>query len=517
MHWLVLPDPRKNITAAFHDLPGAQAWLARQPGAQQPRQTLAALSLQVEAIDGGGVGDPLLAVELLGLLRCAAAPLQESIEAAYARKALPLAEDERRAFELVSHFWRRLGIAYLRRQGELPAEARGLALNRAASALRLAAGAHFLAAYECPLAIDRLLFGALALASRDGLLERALPDPDFPQLGDSTAAGHLAWAFMLRLLDPYRLTLGQLNVANRALSRWRELARFGDQPGKAPSIDLGPLYGGQLPAEAPRWLDVHAVDRKLRKRLEALHQGETPESLKLGRELPAADCIGLLEEIRLSLAAPEREASAETGEIALAFGGEDAYAMLRGEPLNTAGGLDIGSALLAHQRTALFGFDRVDQAESAVKRVKVATETWKRIDGMVIRTPDAASPRRAAPCLVAASPDGETRLGVLFGLQVTTGDALTGGLHWYEGDIETGWIERSGSRDPSTARIPAFLLREDEKLSLLLPAGSGIRPDAELTVEGLGGGVKPPPRRVQLRGELERGADFVRYACDDRD
>ncbi|HEX6735057.1 MAG TPA: hypothetical protein VF096_09605, partial [Azonexus sp.] len=453
MHWLTLPDPRKNIVPAFQDVAGARAWLAQQPQAH-PSQTLAALAMQVEAIDASAVA-PALAIELLGLLRTAAVPLQDAIEPRYTRKALPLPEDDFRAFELAARFWLRLGVAYLRRHDELAPAERGLALNRAACALRLAAYCHFLAAYECPQAINRLLFGTLAQASRDGLLEQALPDRDFPHLGDSTVAGHLAWAFLLRLVDPYRLTGAQLTVANRAISRWRELAPFRAAPDDDPAareLDLAPLYGGALPAEVPRWLGIRSVDRKLRRRLESLRQGEAPEALKLGRELSGDACIRLLEELRHSLGAHEHEPSTEIGEIALAFGGEDAYALLRGEYLNPAANLGSGGAL-AHQRMALFGFDRLSQMPTAVKRIQVATESWTLLDGMVIRP--AAGPdsvRRISPCLVAASHHGRPQLGVLFGLQVGTDNVLSGGLHWYDGAIEAGWLKRPELREQAAPR-----------------------------------------------------------------
>ena len=505
MHWLVLPDPRKNIAPAFQDLPTARAWLAQQPQAQ-PLQTLAALGLQVEAIDGGDMA-PAVAIELLGLLRRAAVPLQDNIEPRYTRKALPLPEDDRRAFELAARFWQRLGIAYLRLAPGLPGEARGLPLNRAACALRMAATCYFLAAYECPLALDRQLFGVLDAANRDGLLDQALPDRDFPNLGDSTIAGHLAWAFLLRLVAPYRLTAAQLTVANRAISRWRELTTFRATPDSDPrarELDLAPLFGGALPDGLPRWLGVRSVVRKIRQRIEALKQGESPESLKLGRELSPAACIRLLEELKGSLETHEREPSTEVGELALAFGGENAYAVLRGEYLNPVGALDEKSDPLAHQRMALFGFDRISQVATAVKRIEVPSETWTMVDGMVVRPAGLEDVRRISPCLVAAQYRGRPHLGVLFGLQVTVADVLTGGVHWYEGRVEAGWLKRGEQRAP---RIPVFLVHDGAALSLILPASIGARLGVGITIDGTS------VEHLQPREVLERGVDFVRYAC----
>lgn len=508
MHWLVLPDPRKNIAPAFQDVPSARAWLAQQPQAQ-PLQTLAALSLQVEAIDAGSL-DAALVLDLLALLRTAAVPLQENIEPRFTRKPLPLPDEERRIFELSVRFWLRLGIAYLRRHGELPLPARSLALNRAACALRLAAYAYFQAAYECPLSVDRLLFGVLAAASQDNLLGEAQPDRDFRHLGDSTVGGHLAWAFLLRLIDPYRLTATQLTVTNRAFSRWRELTVFRPTPDSDPrghDIDLAPLFGGPLPDGVPRWLGVRSVARKIAQRLDALKQGEAPETLKLGRELSGSACIRLLEEISASLHTHERVSSSDSGELALAFGGEHAYALLRGDYLNPPDSLDVRSSAIAHQRMALFGFDRVSQLATAVKRIDVPSEIWTMIDGMVIRAAGQTVTRRMSPCLVAANLQGTPRLGVLFGLQVAAGDVLTGGVHWYDGKVEAGWLKRADPLERGAPRTAVFLIRDGDELSLILPASVGARLGVGITIDGTS------LEHLQPREVLERGVDFVRYAC----
>ena len=508
MHRLVLPDPRRNIEAAFQDVASAKAWLGRQALAQ-PLQTLAAICLQVEAIDGGKL-TPSLAIELLDLLRTAAIPLQENIEPRYSRKPLPLADEERRIFELAVRVWLRLGIAYLRQIAHLAPGAQSLAYNRAASSLRLATYCYFLAAYECPLSLDRLLFGVLGAASDAGLLAQPLADPAFPHLGESTVGGHLAWTILLRLIDPYRLTAPQLVVANRAISRWRELVSFRISPDDSPrahDIDLAILCAGQITEGSPRWLGIRSVARKIDQRLTALRAGESPDSLKLGRELSAAACIRLLEELRFSLDAHEREMAGENGEITLIFGGEGAYALLRGEYLNRPDSLDSNSASLAHQRMALFGFDRVESLATAVKRIEVPGETWSIIDGMLIRAAGQLSSRHQSPCLVAAQVDGRPRLGVLFGLQVTAGDVLTGGLHWYPESVEPGWLKRTDPLDRGAPDTPVFLIREEDELSLILPANVGARLHVGIAVEGTS------TSHLQPREVLERGVDFVRYAC----
>ena len=134
MHWLTLPEPRKNIAQSFHDLASAKAWLASQPQAK-PMHMLAAVSLQIEAIEASTL-PPALAVDLLNLLRTAAVPAQEAIEPRYVRKALPMLDDDQRAFEVAQRLWLRLGTAYLRLAPHFaPADKVGL-LHRATAPAR---------------------------------------------------------------------------------------------------------------------------------------------------------------------------------------------------------------------------------------------------------------------------------------------------------------------------------------------------------------------------------------------
>jgi len=502
MHFLSLPEPGKNISPAFHDINSARAWLATQPLAQ-PAHMLAALCRQIAAIDATAVL-PASAVAQLGLMRTAAIPALEALESRFNRKALPLPEEARRSFELTQQFWTRLGIAYLRRVADLPPESQSVALNRAASAFRMAEYCHFQAARECPESLDRLLLEILAQASQRSLLQQALADPDFPHLGEANIAGHLSWAFLLRLIDPYHLSTNQLVVANRAISRWRELCDFQFEPAddpKSQAVDLTLILNCLWPAGIPRWLNVRPLVRKSRRRIEAITAGESPEALKLGRELSPNACIRLLEEINASLRGKPDRASTEIGEIELCFGCENAYAVFREESLNPTGGMDASSASLAHQRMALFGFDRVSQMPTAVKTLNVPGEIWNLVDGKAIRSSEQTGARHHSPCLIASRQHGKTRLGVMLGLQSTGSGALAANLQWFEGAVEAGWVKQGETR------LPAFLLRNNGDLSLILPTNARPRLDAPLVVENVSIN-RPVPTEI-----LERGMDFVLYAC----
>lgn len=507
MHWLTLPTTGQLKAPAFADPQAARSWLASQPQAQAMHM-LTALREQIEAIDAAP-WPPAQAIELLNLLRVAALPALDAVESRFVRKALPLAEGDRQAFEASQALWLQLGTAYLRRAQELPASEQCLPLQRSANALRSAGFCYYQAACDYPPLLDRLLFGVLTQAAAAGVLTQPLADPDFPHYGDANIAGHIAWAFLLRMIDPYRLSVAQLTVANRALSRWRELADFQPQPSddpKAHSVDLTPLFDEpQLPPEVPRWLEIRKVERKLLQRIKALQDGETPEGLKLGRELSTAACIRLLKQIDEALEAQYRPESDEAGTIELAFGSENAYALFCDQTLNPSRTAGSKSSAIAHQRMEIFGFDRLSQMPTAVKKLNVPSENWTLHKGRVIRPAGGDGERRQAPCLIASKHGSKPRLGVMLGLRTGSDGSLTAELAWFEERIEAGALARRATEARDALRTAAFLLHDGPKLSLLVPANVAVRLDVPLPLEGLSVN-SVVPTVVQ-----ERGVDFVRY------
>lgn len=502
MDWLKLPEPDRRVAAAFTDPAGARAWIASQPQAQ-PLAMLAALDAQVRAVDGADL-PPDSAGELLGILRATAVPLLAASETRYLRKALPLLPDDQRAFEAARQLWRDLGIAHLRLAAELPGEHAAPLLHRAAGSLRMAQYVHFQAAQACPAELDRLLLGILGLAGRLGVLDVTLTDPDFVPIGPGHIGGLLAWALLLRRIDPYRLSAPQLVVANRAIRRWRELCEFQAAPSsRVDVVELAALFPEPPPDDVPGYLEIHRLRRKIRQRLAALEAGDTPESLKLGRELSGAACIRLLHDLDRAFRPSGPATPAVDGELELVFGCDDAYALFAGRELNRPASETRPSAI-AHQRMAIFGFDRPSELPDAARKPQLATERWLQRGGEQHRPAMPAGPRRLSPCLVAATlPDGAA-LGVLQGLHCDAGGALRGTVRWYPGRIRAAaFLPPSGG----TQRAAAFVINDGKQASLLVPASAGTRIDSPLRLE-----EETAPRRL---GEvLERGADFVRYALE---
>jgi len=507
MDWLNLPAPESDHSPAFQDQAGAKLWLSAQPKAQ-PLLMQSVLSEQLNAIDAAQL-PPALAVELLKLLHAAIVPTQASLEVRFTRKALPMANEEECIFAASQKLWTRLGIAYLRLAPHFAPREKCPLLFRAANAFRLAEFNHFQASRACPAELDQLLLSVLAQAAGGGILRQAHNDSDFRHFGEANIAGLLTWAFLLRLVNPYHMTAAQLSVANRVISRWRELCDFqidADHADHALDIPLAERFATSLPDGMPHYLSIQPIVRKIHSRIVSLRGGASPESLKLGRELSGTACIRLLDDIEQRLRQGPETATHENGKIALAFGAELAYAVFRDELLNPEAAMDVQSESLSNQRMALFGFDQVARMPTAVHKLDIPGEPWALNDGKAIRQP-AAGPRRQAPCLVAASHAGQPRLGVLHALLSDASGTLNARLDWFDGTIEACRLQQPGLRDTKQARIAVFVLNQNQKISLVLPSNAPIRPGIGLALEG-----KIVHHLVPTE-VLERGIDFVRYAC----
>jgi hypothetical protein len=504
MQLIQLPDPGPAEAPPFRDPAGAAAWLAQQPLAQ-PAQMQAVLQKAVAAVDASDI-PAAVRVAILDRLRGTVIVAQTALEPRYSRKPLPLPGADADLFFAARKLWRTLAVAYLRTVPDLPPAQALVPLHRGAVALRVEQYAHFLAAYQVPGTLLQLLLGVVNTAEALGVHHTPLADPDYKHISESHVAGHGAWAFLLQFSDPYRLSMAQLAVANRAFSRWRELALFRAQPDDSPrarDLQLSAILGEKA---GSRWLDVRPVARKIRNRIEALEAGESPEALKLGRELSPTACIRLLRELDEALRPGTSVDGRESGSLNLVFGAENIYALLAGERLNPAAG-GAPARKMDHQRLAVFGFDNAVTPVGVEKGVQVSGEAWQAVEGTVSRAPDTGV-RLLSPCLVAwgPSPSQKAKLGVLNGLQIAQGGRLQARLQWYPFAVQAASVQL-GAEGGTTSRVPVFILGTDSGLSLLLPAGAIVRPNSLLVLEGE---IRAP---VMLGEVLERGSDFVRYAA----
>lgn len=504
MYWLNLPAPESGRSPAFGDLAGARAWLAAQPQAQ-PLLMQNALAEQVSAIDAAGL-PPNVVVSLLNLLHGAIVPAQTSLEIRFTRRPLPMAGEEEKIFLASQKLWTRLAIAYLRPAPHFAPRDKVSLLFRAANALRMAQFNHFQASRECPPELDQWLCSILIQASSAGILRIAEVDPHFRHFGEANIAGILAWAFLLRLVNPYHLSGPQLVVANRALSRWRELCDFRvevDPAAPQHDISLSARLGADLPGNTPSHLNIHAIIRKIHSRVVSLRTGATTDSLKLGRELSPTACIRLLGDIEQRLRHEDKAPAGESGEISLSFGTDQAYAVFREE----TGTPVSGEAHAVFPSSAEEGFDTTLNFPPVIQKSSIPCENWKLANGTAKRAAGNGL-RRSSPCLIAARMGTLPRLGVLRSLLTDIDGMLTADPDWFTGKVEACCLQQPGLRDTHLARIPVFVISSGQHLSLILPGNAPIRPGIGLALEGEENVYHLVPTEV-----IDRGLDFVHYAC----
>jgi len=507
MNWQQLPKPHAGAAPAFADPAAAQAWLA-SIAALPPAGAIAALGTQVDAVDGAGWSGPNV-VQSLNVLRAAVVPLHALAEGDYARKALPLDAGAERAFATAERFWRHLAIAYLRAVPQCTPANRCLPLQRAAHALRLAQHASFVAGRKIHTGLDPLFATVLGLSEANGVLDRPLADAEFPNEGKGTVSGQIAWALILRVIDPYHLTLIQLPFANRLLRRWRELATLQASPGtarRAHLLDIGHLLGCPLPPEASRYLNLRSIRHKLAGRIQALEAGESPEALNLGRALSAAAALRLLKDFERHLERRANPRGSPAGDLELVFGAEGAYAVFKNRLLNATGRDDVSHDTDVYRRPMLPSVAQAQRTSAAP--LKVAGEPWRCTDdGRAVRAASQTGGRHASPCLVSAMIGDRPRLGILASLCGADDGSLSGEIAWLEGEVEAGCLRQLLPRGDKLLRVPAFVQRAGDGLCLIVPPDAGVRLGVRQDLAGM---PLPDATPVEV---VARGSDFVQYAC----
>jgi len=514
---LTLPDPKAKASTTLRDAAEAQAWVAAQQQAQ-PMRLLRAVLAEIEGIDASAI-TPGVRVDMLDALRPAIVLTEASIELRYANKPLPLVDDENAAFEAAWQVWHALAIAYLRASSFLPPAEALRPLHRAAIALRESLHCHYIAGQEAPQSILQLLYELLLTAESRDLGRTPLIDPDYKHLGDSSIAADIAWSFLLHFCDPYRFSAAQFAVANRALSRWRELAGFQSHPDDSPKarvITLAPWLGEEIITEdGPRYIDVRPVVRKIRRRIESLEAGETPDQLRLGRELSGPACIVLLrmlsDALRPNASFAGDAVSPKTTSVELIFGHEHMFAAITGEPLEGLQQVSAKSDRISHERIALFGFDNMaNRVDNAAETLKIPSETWGAEDGWVLRAANAGA-QVLGPALVAMrDPEsGNAQLAVLFSVRQSIEGWLMATLRRLPGPASVGVQRIANAPVKNAPQTPAFLLPEDADAgipaSICLPTGSGARTGALMALD------RCNVPHLRLTDVIERGTNFVRF------
>ena len=515
-----LQAPREGSSPAFATADAARTWLATQ-SQSVPLRILQALGEQLEGLFGAS-HDGMARATIIEALRNAALTAHEGARRKFAFQPRPLTGEAGALFVAARRVDQLIAANYLRCVEEFSAQTPtdsvklATAAHRAMLTLRLLCEDYFLAGQEVPSGIwnnvQRLL--AVARAHRVDALD--IVDPEVRDPSTTTIAAQHAVLALTALSDPYRLNAAQFAVLQRALFRWRDLPRADNEPDGTPKsrwLSLTTVGGETL--DAPQWMEVAAVRAKLKGRIKALDEGETPESLQLGRDLSARGCRDFLDSVLDALRPRRSEGSqaAASGTLRVAAGFDESFVLLGGKAADQGGApKSVAASRVANERMAIFGDP---SAATAPTEPPLAGEAWQLVKESVeaevlYRPADAPGNSRVLTGQLVAigGTAGHTAtLGVITRAMVDADGGLQIGVRRFPGQPTA--LSATSASNAAPMAFPLLLLPEIAALqvaaSVILPSGTAIRLRQAIRAHG-------HPSPIQLGNLLERGNDFERYA-----
>jgi hypothetical protein len=528
MTWFSLPITQAGNKAAFSDSAGATAWLAKQPQANAAAMQTALLG-QIQSLNAYSI-EPRERFKILEALRKTIFTVDEECHRRYENRPVPLWSSEQAALDTSYRLWRACAIGYLHclracLEGDQGvAELKAKIAHRALVCLRM----EQLACYRGVLELDpefwRTLHAILASAEQLGVATLPVADRLLGETSESTLHGQYAMTLLLHLACPFELSRTQFAAAVRWFSRWREQVDILSAPDNNPksrsiALDLSsstPSFDAGSSAGIARWLSIGGVLRKMRKRLELLEAGESPESLKLGSGISSEASAALLKTLTENLKHPlPVSISPLSGSpvVKVAMGLECIHRHLGGKTLK---GPEEPSSMnrQAQEQIAIFGHV---SHEAEIKNASPA-EDWLIVrqnsqEFGLSRPAGTGKARFSNRSLLAIQPtDGSHFLLLLISSLSTRSDGsvlITAKL--FPGNPGAFVAEVRERPMGKISRQPAFLLpstgQPDALASVFLPAGTSAR---ALSINLL----QDRPRSLRLVTCLERGSDYERWACE---
>ena len=444
MTWFSLPKRQANNTAAFFDADGASRWLSTQPQANAALM-VAELLRQIEALNGFSI-PARERFKILEVLRKSVFSASGESSRRYENKPLPLLPAEQLAFETARRLWRAFALAYLHclracLDGDRALLAHSARVaHRVLASLRMEQAQCYLAGSELAAEFWSTLHAVFASAEQLDVQRAAVEDRLLGETTESTVCGQYCMILLLHLARPCSLPRLHYAAAVRWLARWREQAAVllvEDSGTRATCLPLDlledqPIHDGRHVASVARWLSLGSVLRKLRKRLKALAEGESPEDLKLGRTLSPEACEELLSALANRLVCP---LSSDAGDVCIDSavgvvpGTQAAFYALGGRGLkDAASGSNYGTHL-NHEQIAVFGhvirdsesgsevpceqwaLVRQDEAGLHLQRPVLESDERLRVDSLLaIQWPHDRAFRLATVCSLHVRKDGRTAL-----------------------------------------------------------------------------------------------------------
>jgi len=546
MTWFSLPITQPDRKAAFADAAGAATWLSGQPQTNAPAMQ-AELARQIQSLNAYRMA-PSERFATLEALRKTIFAVDGECRRRFENRALPLAPAEQGALDTSRRLWRACAVGYLHCLRACLDHETGVAelaariAHRALVSLRMEQTSCYLGGREVDAEIWRNLHAILASAEQLGVARDPVADRLLEETSESTINGQYAMSLLLHLSRPFELNRVQFSAVTRWLARWREQAAIlseAEEGAKSRSIRLDlaqdrPTHETGGTSGIPRWLSLSGVLRKIRKRLEALEAGESPESLKLGSGISSEASTALLKTLADNLKRPQASEAGPLpgGATASVVVGLDAiYRQLGGKSLK-APAEPTSVNRRAQDQIALFGHMVDNTAEQNAAPPQEAWLLMPALASVVLApAPDSVVTAEDSPGALRLSRPaggGEARLSNKSLLAVRLPEARSFALAavsslYARGDGSLHAVVQlfPGDPQPLVAQVrerpmgkvshqPALMLPAaaavGSPLSVVLPAGLPAR---ALSVSLL----QEQPLALRLAACLERGGDYERWSC----
>jgi hypothetical protein len=527
---LELPAVSGDARPDFVDARGCAEWLQSLPlinvGPSHGR-----LLGQLEELNGFAM-PPSERLKVLELLREPVSFVQAEHAKKFSAKAVPLLDQERLIFNNVLALWDAYGQGW---RHCLQALASGTADNLRASAALVSQRAiwalgqklleHFKAYQKFGEGEWRLLHQLYADAARRGVADQEVPHPAYKGEVETTAGDTYAQILLMELANPNEQTPRHQMLIGRWVERWARKVSISESApadsGVAPlSVDLDSGSGASRAAKAGagvRFLHLDEVGKTVKKRVAMLRDGESPEALGLGTDVPAALAANIMTmlyhqwcEDRTARKSSRRGVS-KTADVCPGIAAMHYH--LTGQAFKQPG---LATELSQKQRDEIATFGRVSarEADTYIAVQTQALEHWTICDESLTgfhlqREEDGGRSRFLHAQLVAVRPsDAKTFiLCAVRWLSVSEDYALTLGARVVPGVPRGIAIRPTGINAMAEKYVPALSLPAVAALqspaSLVVPSG-WYRPKRVIEV------FSEKAEQVLLTGVLERGADFDR-------
>ena len=532
MDWFSLTPIKNTTPLAFFDVDSANAWLRQAPRGQATQSAQSAIPIdlcseQLERMQGTLL-DGFVRATLLETLRPEALLGLAQQRSRFSYVPRPLSPAAFAAFAGSQRLGTALTTGYLQCAEEFAATKAdanwtATAAQRALQSLRLAIEDHFIAGIQVPPPLWQRALRVIEMSTALGIQGHLISDPCFPEQGNSSCLQHYALLALMGLADPYGLLPVEYNVLQRLLLRWRELPVFStlrDEESKHRWVNLRLLE--TTPRHAIKnalWLEVGAIRSKLKKRLEALRAGETPDSLQLGRELPNAACQRLLERMRLqlrvaydpALASANRQSSGESIFVAASI--EEGFNLITGFRYNTNTKASASTDRMLHERMALFGQNSIIQDRST-ERPKFG-EAWI-LDAQTEEEIICSNPSNALQHplqlgqFLALRKGEQLTLSKLTRAQVLQNGKFEASMRIYPGKplaVEGHVFDKTGPLHFPLLLLPADIKTQSPALAFI-PEGIGAKVHQPIDTNVLS------PKKIRLTALIDRGSNFDVYRFD---